>query len=121
MIPAGAAALDLIESPEGETVEAVMHTLSVLVENKPGALARISNCSPAAASTSRASPSGRPSARRLPDHDAGRLRPALARADREADAQARQRPARQELEPGEAVERELALVKVAAPPDAAPS
>jgi len=67
IIPAGAAALDLVEYPgeqESESVFDMKHTLAVLVENKPGVLARISNMSRAAASTSRAWPSGRPNGRR---------------------------------------------------------
>ena len=48
MIPAGAAALDLVEFPDerrrgGDGGRRVKHTLSVLVENKPGALMRISS------------------------------------------------------------------------------
>ena len=42
MIPAGAAALDLLEYEEPRDGErGVIHTLSVLVENRPGALVRV--------------------------------------------------------------------------------
>ena len=92
------------------------HTVSVLVENKPGALARVSNMFARRGfniESLAVGPTERP--RRLA-HDAPRRLPgARARADREADAQARQRPPRLELQAGEAVERELALITVGAP------
>ena len=71
------------------------HTVSVELENKPGALARVSqmfarrgyNIQSLAVGPDRA-------ARHLAADAPRRLLGALARADREADAQARQRPAR---------------------------
>ena len=56
--------------------------------------------------------------RHLAAHPPGRLQRALARADREADAQAGQRASRHRARPDEAVERELALFTVAVAPDA---
>ena len=47
-----------------EEEEAMKHTLSVLVENKPGVLTRVAACSRGAASTSTRSPSARPRTRR---------------------------------------------------------
>ena len=118
MIPAGAAALDLIEYAEARGSGDVKHTLAVLVENKPGALMRIASMfarrgynidSLAVGPTER--------------HDVSRV---TIRVDCE------QHPLEQiekqmhklvnvlrvaELAPGESVERELALIKVAAPPE----
>src|SRR5581483_9230887 len=124
MIPAGAAALDLIEysgdaaaSAAGRGAE-VRHTISALLENKPGALLRIVSMfarrgynidSLAVGTTER--------------HDVSRV---TLRVDCE------QHPLEQiekqmhklvnvlrvaELVPGESIERELALIKVAAPPE----
>ena len=79
MIPAGAAALDVMEYPgDEETVVGMKHTLAVLVENKPGALTRITtmfarrgfNIESLAVGADRAP-------RRLADHAARRLRAAL--------------------------------------------
>ena len=97
----------------------VTHTLSVLVENKPGALARVSNMF-ARRGFQHREPRRRADRApgRLPHHAARSTATSdLARADREADAQARQRPPRLELEAGEAVERELALIRVAVAPE----
>ena len=94
------------------------HTLSVLVENKPGALARISNMFARRGFNIESLAVG-PTER----HDVSRI---TLRVDCE------QHPLEQiekqmhklvnvlrvnELEPGEAIERELALIKVSAPPD----
>ena len=100
MVPAGAASVDIIELPDederaGEDHGMSQHTVSVELENKPGALARVSqmfarrgyNIQSLAVGPDRA-------ARHLAADAPRRLLRALARADREADAQARQRPAR---------------------------
>ena len=43
MVPAGAAAVDILEAPDGEVRHGMSaHTISVRLENKPGALARVS-------------------------------------------------------------------------------
>ena len=113
MIPAGAAALELIEWSDGRRGDLVKHTLAVLVENKPGALMRIASMfarrgynidSLAVGPTER--------------HDVSRV---TIRVDCE------QHPLEQiekqmhklvnvlrvaELVPGESIERELALIKV---------
>ena len=121
MIPAGAAALDLVEFPDEvgdeKAVGGVRHTLSVLVENKPGALMRISSMFARRGFNIESLTVG-PTER----HDVSRI---TLRVDCE------QHPLEQiekqmhklvnvlrvsELEPGEAVERELALMKVAATP-----
>jgi acetolactate synthase-1/3 small subunit len=96
----------------------VKHTLSVLVENKPGALMRISSMFARRGFNIESLAVG-PTER----HDVSRI---TLRVDCE------QHPLEQiekqmhklvnvlrvnELEPGEAIERELALIKVAAPPD----
>jgi acetolactate synthase I/III small subunit len=96
----------------------VKHTLSVLVENKPGALMRISSMFARRGFNIESLAVG-PTER----HDVSRI---TLRVDCE------QHPLEQiekqmhklvnvlrvnELEPGEAIERELALIKVSAPPD----
>ena len=89
------------------------HTISVLVENKFGVLARVSGCFPAAASTSIPSTS-RP--RTMPRSPAS---PPCSRATRpqlelciQAAPQAHQRRGRDRLQGWPAVARELVLVKV---------
>jgi acetolactate synthase-1/3 small subunit len=96
----------------------VKHTLSVLVENKPGALARISNMfarrgfnieSLAVSTTER------------PDVSRIVLRVDCAQHSLEQIEKQMHKLVNvlrvTELVPGEAVERELALIKVTAPPD----
>ena len=96
MIPAGAAAHrhGRVRGADGRG-DAVKHTISVLVEDKPGALARIATMfarrgfnidSLAVGPTERAG--------RLLHHPARRCRAPFAGADREADPQARQRAPR---------------------------
>ena len=100
MVPAGAASVDMIELPDedeaaGEGHRMSHHTVSVELENKPGR-ARARLAAVRAARLQHPEPRGRPdrAARHLAADAARRLLRALARADREADAQARQRPAR---------------------------
>ena len=103
MIPAGAAALDLVEYEAARGAGPVIHTLSVLVEDKPGALMRISSMFARRGYNIESLAVGPTERReRLADRPARRLRATLARADREADAQARQRPAgeRARVRPG---------------------
>ena len=98
MIPAGAAALDLVEFPdEVEEEEAVAAAREAYLVG-PGR--EQAGCADAhlehvrAARLQHREPRGRPdrAARRVENHPARRLRAAPARADREADAQARERP-----------------------------
>ena len=104
MIPAGAAALDMLEYQEPTTsaeparesgARGVIHTLSrPRREQARRARPRLPAVRPPR--LQHREPRGRPdrAARRLLDHAARELRQPAARADREADAQARQRAAR---------------------------
>jgi len=91
------------------------HTLSVLVENKPGVLAGWPGCSPGVASTSSRSRSARPSTRTL-----SRMTIVVAVEDQPLEQVTKQLNKLinvikiVELEPAVAVRRELLLVKVRA-------
>ena len=120
MIPAGAAALDLVEYPaaRGDGRPHETHTLAVLVENKPGALTRITSMFARRGFNIESLAVG-PTER----HDVSRI---TLRVD--CDEHALEQIEKQmhklvnvlrvtELAPGESLERELALIKVAAPPE----
>jgi acetolactate synthase-1/3 small subunit len=96
----------------------VKHTLSVLVENKPGALARISNMFARRGfniESLSVGPTERPEVSRIT------LRVDCAQTTLEQIEKQMHKLVNvlrvNELEPGEAIERELALIKVSAPPD----
>ena len=97
MVPAGAAAVDVREAPEPEAAAHMSeHTLSVKLENKPGALARVSQLFARRGYNIQSLAVGpTEDERRLAADAARRLQRAFARADREADAQARERAPRQ--------------------------
>ena len=97
----------------------MMHTISVLVENKPGR-AHAHHVAVRAPRLQHREPRGRAdrAPRRVAHHDARQLRAAHARADREADAQARQRPARRRSSSrARRSSASCCSIKVAVPPD----
>ena len=118
MIPAGAAALDLVEFPgDEEPVVAVKHTLSVLLENKPGALARIATMFARRGFNIESLAVGP-----TEHHDVSRI---TLRVDCELhDLDQIEKQIHKlvnvlrvtELVPGDSLERELCLIKVTAPP-----
>ena len=120
MIPAGAAALDLVEYGERHRrggAGPVIHTVSVLVEDKPGALMRISSMfarrgynieSLAVGPTERANVSRIVLRVDCSQHSLEQIEKQMHKLVNVLRVS--------ELEPGQAVERELALITVAAPP-----
>ena len=121
MIPAGAAALDMVEyqEPDGRAGERrVIHTLSVLVEDKPGALVRVCQLFARRGFNIESLAVG-PTER--PDVSCITLR---VNCDQQPLEQIEKQMHKlvnvlrvRELEPGESVERELALITIAAPPE----
>ena len=95
-----------------------MHTVSLLVENKPGALARVSNMFARRGYNIESLAVG-PTER----HDVSRITLRVDCAQHSVEQIEKQIHKLvnvlrvRELEPGEAVERELALITVSAPPD----
>ena len=124
MVPAGAASVDIIELPDEEPTTArgdhgmSHHTVSVELENKPGALARVSQMFARRGYNIQSlavGPTERPDISRLTlrvdcsEHSFEQIEKQMHKLVNVLRVD--------ELRPGESVERELALITVGAPPD----
>ena len=118
MIPAGAAALDLIEYEEEKAVRSMIHTLSVLVENKPGALMRITSLFARRGfniESLAVGPTERPEVSRITmrvnceQHSLEQIEKQMHKLVNVLRVV--------ELDPGDSIQRELLLIKVAVPPE----